>query len=206
MKNIIKTSLCKKHLKITTPSPWVKRFCSLVPDGPVLDVAAGAGRHTKLFNKLGHVVTAIDKDISTLKLLQKENNIEVLSVNLEGKATIFTKGGPLYKRKFAGIVVVNYLHRPLMRHLLAALAPGGILIYETFAVGNELFSRPRNPDHLLSSGELIKLVSGKLQIIAFEQGIIKSAEIPGVKQRIVAAKDLKLSKRSDYEPEPHKIV
>ena len=136
------------------PSPWVERFAGLVPaGGRVLDLACGSGRHTRFFLDLGHPVVAVDRDVGGLVDLTGHPDLETLEVDLETGAP-----WPLGDRRFAGIVVTNYLHRPLFPDLLAALSPGGVLIYETFAVGHELFSRPRNPDFLLKPGELLDLV------------------------------------------------
>jgi len=93
----------------------------------------------------------------------------------------------------------------LFASLLANLKPGGVLIYETFARGNEAFARPRNPDHLLKSGELLDLAAGKLHVIAYEHGLVEGADISGVKQRLCAVNDLGLSDREDGEPQAHNI-
>ena len=135
-----------------------------------------------------------------------EASAEVIEADLETGAGPFAQGGPLAGRAFAGIVVVNYLHRALMEDIVAALAPGGVLIYETFASGNERFQRPRNPDHLLRCGELLDLLRGRLQIVAYEHGLDETAEIPGVKQRICAVNDLGTSDRDDGEPGPHPVT
>ena len=205
MKTKITPNLFAKHIKITTPSPWVKKYAHLVPNGPILDVASGRGRHAIFFHSLGHPITAIDKNIASLAKLKKYKNSEIISADLETPTSIFSKSQPLHGRQFNGIIVVNYLYRPLIEDLLTALRPGGVLIYETFALGNELFSRPRNPSHLLKSEELINLVQGKLQIIAYEHGKTNKTEILGVKQRIVAINDLKNNKRSDKEPPSHSL-
>ena len=89
-----------------------------------------------------------------------------------------------------------------MPAILGSLAPGGILLYETFALGNEVYSKPRNPDHLLKSGELLELVQDKLQVVAYAHGIVEGGECPGVKQMICAANNLSLSEREDGEPAP----
>lgn len=165
------------------PSAWVARFAPLVgKNGQVLDLAAGAGRHSRLFVELGHKVLAVDRDVS---LLDPACGYEILRADLED-------GGPwpLMDRRFAGVVVTNYLHRPLFAHLLEALQDDGLLIYETFAHGHETYSltKPRNPDHLLWPDELLKLVQGKLSVIAFEQGVVQRDKGPAVVQRICAAK------------------
>lgn len=168
----------------------------------MLDLAAGGGRHARWFLERGHAVTAIDRNREPLEALRDYPAATVLEGDLEDGSPIFTSGGPLAGTQFDGIVVVNYLHRPLFDDILSALAPGGILIYETFALGNEEFARPRNPDHLLKSGELLNIVTGRLQVIAYEHGITQLAEIPGVKQRIVAVNNLAASNRADSEPTP----
>ncbi|MEM7426791.1 MAG: class I SAM-dependent methyltransferase [Pseudomonadota bacterium] len=166
---------------IPAPSTWVQRFMHLVPEGaPVLDVACGSGRHTWLFAAAGHPVTAVDRDISRLSRGARPLGVEMLQADLEDGSS-----WPLEGRTFGGIVVTNYLHRPLFHHLLRSLSQGGILIYETFALGNEAFGRPSNPDFLLGAGELIQQVSGKLQVIAYETGLIDSPR-KAVVQRICA--------------------
>ena len=209
MENPEQQAIRSRHLRITEPSPWVRRFQSLIPrEGPsggaVLDLAAGGGRHTRFFQGLGFPVTAVDRDTSALSDLEP-GGVEIIEADLEAGAGVFADGGALAGRAFAGVCVINYLHRPLMADITAALEPGGVLIYETFARGNEDFVRPRNPDHLLKSGELLDLVEGRLQVVAYEHGIIKAADIEGVKQRICAVKDLSSSERDDGEPEPHSI-
>jgi SAM-dependent methyltransferase len=144
-------------------SSWVARFAGLVPTGgAVLDLACGGGRHSRLFLDAGHKVTALDRDIAQARLAE---GAELIEVDLENGSP-----WPLPGRCFAGVVVTNYLWRPLFPHILASLEAGGVLIYETFALGNEAFGRPRNPDHLLGRGELLALAAG-LTVIAFEDGI-----------------------------------
>jgi SAM-dependent methyltransferase len=190
-----------KHLSITRPSPWVERWAHLVkPKGHVLDLAAGGGRHGRLFVGHGHAVTFVDKNIQPLADLRGQPGTTVIEADLEDGSP-----WPLIGQTFDAVIVVNYLHRALFEHLIAALAPGGVLIYETFACGNEAFSRPRNPDHLLKSGELLELARGRLQIVAYEHGVAQAGDIPGVKQRLCAANDLSLSEREDGEPSPHAI-
>ncbi|MBF0166355.1 MAG: class I SAM-dependent methyltransferase [Alphaproteobacteria bacterium] len=165
------------------PSPWVVRFAPLIrAEGAVLDVAAGAGRHSRLFLELGHPVTAIDRDTS---MLAPASGFEIIKADLEG-----LDPWPLPGRHFAAIVVTNYLFRLLWPHLLDSLDETGILIYETFSEGHERLSatRPRNPDHLLRSGELLEVVRGKLSVIAFEQGIVQRDKGPAVVQRLCAAR------------------
>jgi SAM-dependent methyltransferase len=164
-----------------TPSAWVSRFAGLVPaDGVVLDVAAGRGRHARLFARRGCRVTAIDRDNYALGALAREEGIETVPADLEDGSP-----WPLAGWLFDAVVVVNYLHRPLLPVLCEAVAPGGVLIYETFAQGNEAFGQPRNPDYLLRGGELLEAVSGRLRVIAYEHGKLALPR-PAVVQRICA--------------------
>jgi SAM-dependent methyltransferase len=169
------------------PSDWVRRFAPLIRgSGRVLDLAAGAGRHTRLLLDMGLSVTAIDRDVGALQGLAGSGcelrQIDLETGDLETAApdsVIAHLGGG-----YDGIVVTNYLHRPLLRPLAAALAPGGMLIYETFMVGNERFGRPRNPDFLLRPGELLDAFA-PLTIVAFEQGEV-ARPLPAMIQRIAA--------------------
>jgi SAM-dependent methyltransferase len=161
-----------------TPSAWVRRFLPLIrPGGRVLDLAAGAGRHTRLLLDMGFRVTAVDRDIEGLRLFAGDR-CDVRAIDLEGGAP-WSLGGD-----YDGIVVTNYLHRPLFAPLIAALAPDGVLIYETFAIGNERFGRPHNPDFLLRPGELLEAFTA-LTIVAFEQGEVVLPR-PAVIQRVAA--------------------
>jgi SAM-dependent methyltransferase len=143
----------------------------------VLDIAAGAGRHTRLLLDMGFCVTAVDHDLSALRELAGPR-CTARELDLESGDGWALGGG------YDGIVVTNYLHRPLFAAFGAALAPGGILIYETFAVGNERFGRPSNPDFLLRPGELLDAFAG-LTVIAFEQGEVGLPR-PAAIQRIAA--------------------
>jgi SAM-dependent methyltransferase len=145
--------------------------------GRVLDLAAGSGRHTRLLLESGFAVCAVDRDISALSPLAGAG-CEVRQIDLETGAP-WPLGG-----RYDAIVVTNYLHRPLLPAIAQALAPGGVLIYETFARGNERFGRPHNPDFLLRPGELLRAFA-MLTVVAFEQGEI-SVPRPAVIQRIAA--------------------
>jgi SAM-dependent methyltransferase len=161
------------------PSPWIARFAPLVPPGRVLDVAAGKGRHSRLFLELGHKVLAIDREIGGLRALTGTAGFEARENDLE------IGGDALPGERFAAVVVSNYLHRPLLPALIAAVAPGGWLMYETFAVGNEKFGRPSNPDFLLRPGELIEAVQNRLEIVAYEN-MEDTTPRPAMRQRIAA--------------------
>ncbi len=186
------------HLRMTEPSDWFRKFRPLVAEGgSVLDVAAGGGRHTKLFAEAGHRVTAVDKNTEALSSLAESHDAEIIEADLEDGSP-----WPLAGRTFDAVVVCNYLYRPLFDNLIGSLTPGGVLIYETFALGNEVYAKPRNPDHLLKSGELLELVRDRLQVVAYRHGIVENGECPGVKQMICAVKNLDNSERDDGEPAP----
>jgi SAM-dependent methyltransferase len=163
------------------PSPWIARF-SGVSDGPVLDVACGAGRHARLFLGLGRDVTAIDRDVSGLDDLAGTPGLTIIEADLEGPDAWRPEAG-----RYGTVVVANYLWRPLLPALVEALAPGGALVYETFAAGNERFGKPSNPDFLLGPGELLAAVAGKLTVVAYEAGEVSEPR-PAVVQRICAVR------------------
>lgn len=172
------------HGGSTPPSPWVRRFAARLPKGgTVLDLACGAGRHTRLLLARGHPVLALDRDVSSIADLAGRPGLEVMAADLEGGGRF-----PLADRRFAGVVVTNYLYRPILPALVQAVAPGGVLIYETFAKGNEKFGRPANPDHLLDPGELLEAVRGQLRVIAYEDRIVRRPW-PAAVQRICAVRE-----------------
>ena len=162
------------------PSPWIVQWAGLVPAGAaVLDVAAGGGRHSRFFIDRGHKVTAIDRDVSALT---PDPDLEVILADVENGSP-----WPLPGRSFGAVVVTNYLHRPLFPALLDTLAPGGVLLYETFMEGNERFGRPRQPEFLLKDGELLDLVRGRFSVTAYEARLISEPKMAMV-QRIAARK------------------
>ena len=164
------------------PSPWVRRFAGLVaPGGAVLDVACGTGRHARYFRALGHPVTAVDRDAAKLAALAADAGVECVASDLEAGPW------PLPGRRFAAVVVTNYLWRPLFAPLLAALAPSGLLLYETFARGNGRFGKPANPAFLLEPGELLERVRGRLHVVAYEHGIVEGAR-PAAIERLAAVR------------------
>ena len=178
-------------------SSWVRRFAALVPaEQAVLDVACGHGRHVRFFRARGHPVFAVDRDVSGLEDLAGDPGTEIVQADLESAPW------PFGERSFGGVVVTNYLHRPLLARLAAAVAPGGVLIYETFACGNERIGRPRNPDFLLAPGELYRAVVPLLQVVAYEQGRERRPR-PAVRQRIAAVNDtepVELPQAGEKEP------
>ena len=169
------------HVEPGEPSPWVVRFAPLIPTaGKVLDLACGRGRHTRFFLQRGHGVVAVDKDVSGIADLEGNPELEVLRVDLESEDVF-----PLSGRRFEGVVVTNYLHRPLLPDLVQAIGPGGVLIYETYAKGNQRFGSPSNPDFLLEPGELLEAVRGRLEVVAYENAMVKEPR-PAILQRICA--------------------
>jgi SAM-dependent methyltransferase len=164
-------------------SLWVIRFADLVPkSGTVLDVAAGGGRHTRLFLARQHRVVAVDRDLSGLADLTGRSEFEAIAADLEDGSA-----WPLGERKFAGVVVTNYLWRPILPNIVAAVEEGGILIYETFGRGQERYGRPTQPAFHLSPGELIAAVAGQLSVIAYEH-LTERGQNTRIVQRIAAVR------------------
>jgi len=167
--------------EINLPSEWVTRFATLIsPGGKVLDLASGQGRHTKFLLKSGFKVTSLDANISGLEKIADKRRLEIVHADLEN-----CQSWPLGQRRFSGLIVTNYLHRPLFPHIIASLGENGVLIYETFAMGNQNYGKPSNPEFLLKPGELLAEVFGKLKIIAYEEGLNQTPKM-SVKQRICA--------------------
>ncbi|SLN10224.1 class I SAM-dependent methyltransferase [Oceanibacterium hippocampi] len=161
-------------------SDWIGRFADEVePGGAVLDVAAGGGRHTRFFTGRGHPVTAVDRDCSGLADLRRIAGLEIVEADLEAGSW------PFAGRTFAAVIVANYLWRPLFPALAASVAPGGVVLYDTFAVGNERYGRPSNPDFLLRRGELLGALEDGFRLIAYRYGFVRHPK-PAVKQQIAA--------------------
>jgi SAM-dependent methyltransferase len=157
------------------PSDWVVRWAPLVTRGPVLDVASGPGRHARFFAARGLEVIAVDRE-----------RHEILGVRFVQADLEDGTPWPFAGQRFGAIVVTNYLHRPLFKSLEDSLGEGGVLIYETFMIGNERFGRPSNPDFLLRSGELVGAFPS-LHVLGFEEGEVQRPK-PAVTQRICAVK------------------
>jgi SAM-dependent methyltransferase len=169
---------------LEAPSQWVVRWSERVlAGGRVLDLACGAGRHARYFAARGCAVDAVDRDSVALASLAKVPGVTIRCADLEGGPWPY--GG----QAFSAIVVTNYLHRPLLPHLVAGVAPQGVLIYETFALGNERYGRPSNPDFLLKPGELLEAVRGRLRVIAYEDVYVAEPK-PALIQRICAMRDI----------------
>lgn len=172
------------HAPLAAPSPWVLRFAPLMPAGEALDLACGSGRHVRLLAALGHPVLAVDRDPQALAACAAPG-VSTECHDLENGAP-----WPYPGREFAGIVVTNYLHRPLFRALFDALAPGGLLVYETFAAGNGRFGKPSSPDFLLRPGELLEQArahGSSMRIVAYEDGYVDQPR-PAMVQRICVAR------------------
>ena len=173
------------------PSTWVRRWSHLVGTGAtVLDVACGSGRHVRWFADRGCRVTALDRDAAALEPLRSVARVVV--------ADLEAAPWPLANERFDAVVCTNYLWRALLPALIDAVEEGGVLIYETFAVGNEAFGKPSNPDFLLRPGELLEAAKG-LRVIAYEDGVLDAPA--RCVQRIVAARD-----RTDAHPAPPRLL
>jgi len=160
------------------PSPWVVRWSHLVPaGGAVLDLACGRGRHLRWFAGRGHPVTGVDRDGEALATVAEVAETIVADVE-DGP-------WPLAGRQFAAVVVTNYLWRPLFARILASVAPGGVLLHETFTHGNETVGKPSRPDFLLAPGELLRAY-GELRTVAYEDGFLDAP--PRFVQRIAAVR------------------
>lgn len=162
------------------PSEWVRRWSHLVPPGAaVLDVACGTGRHLRWFQALGCPVTGVDRDGHALRAAGCAG--ELIEADIENGPW------PLAGRAFGAVVVTNYLWRPLLPAIVQSVAPGGVLLYETFASGNETVGRPARPDFLLRAGELLATCAG-LRVVAYEDGFLEAPD--RFVQRIAAVRAL----------------
>lgn len=166
------------------PSARVVRYASLIPGGgPVLDLACGGGRHARWLATQGWPVLAVDRDQAAIYALHGVAGVTAVAMDLEGAEW------PLAGRRFAGVVVTNYLWRPRLADVCALLAPGGVLIWETFMAGNEAYGKPSNPEFLLRPGELRAVAkAADLREIAFREGYGDSPK-PGMRQAVCAVRD-----------------
>jgi SAM-dependent methyltransferase len=165
------------HLNLP-PSNWVRRFADMIPkNGSVLDIACGSGRHSRFLAAIRLNVVAVDRDVSAF--VDPPGNVTLIQADLE------LNPWPFDQREFAGVIVTNYLHRPLLPLIVSSVARDGMLIYETFAVGNEKFGRPSRADFLLQPGELLNTVHEKLEVIAYENIFVNDPK-PAMVQRIAA--------------------
>jgi SAM-dependent methyltransferase len=141
-----------------------------------------------LFANRKHPVVGIDRDLNHMGDLSTRKDIELINFDLENGGQL-----PVRRRKFAAIVLIYYVHRPLFSELMALLEPGGLFLCETFAHGDEFYNSPHNTDHLLANGELLEIFQGSLQIISYEHGLVESPfpgrPFPGIVQRLCATND-----------------
>lgn len=160
------------------PSAWLQRWAHLIPaGGRVLDVACGAGRHMRYLSSLGHQVMGVDRNPEALELAKAFGQVTC--------ADIENGPWPFQGHTFDCVCVTHYLWRPLLPTVVDSVAPGGVLIYETFASGNETVGKPSRPDYLLQTGELLKATEG-LRTVAYEDGF--EALPDRFMQRIVAVR------------------
>lgn len=175
------------HASLETVSPWVEQYASLiVPGGKVLDLACGGGRHAIYLANHGLTVLAVDRDPESLSRIQHDFVI-TRQFDLEGEAW------PLLESEFGrwnAIVVSNYLYRPHLDQLPNLLEEGGVLLYETFAIGNEEFGKPSNPNFLLQHGELLDLARRHdLHVVAYQDGYRQTPK-PAMVQSLCASRGL----------------
>jgi SAM-dependent methyltransferase len=160
------------HAAPAAPSDWVVRWAHLIaPGGTVLDLACGSGRHLRWLAGRGHRVTGVDRDGAALVALRGLPGVDIVEADVENGPW------PLDGCRFDAVVVTNYLWRPLLPRVAASLADGGVLLYETFADGQQSVGRPARPDFLLQPGELLRAFAG-LRVVAFEDGFV-AAPAPG---------------------------
>jgi SAM-dependent methyltransferase len=157
------------------PSDWVRRWAPLIVQGTVLDVACGSGRHASFFLERKIRVVAVDREPQDIP------GARFIQADLEDGSP-----WPLPGEQFEGVVVTNYLNRSLFPALAQALKPGGVLIYETFMLGNERFGRPSNPQFLLRPGELREAFRDLL-LKGFEEGEVTEPK-PAMIQRLCAVR------------------
>ena len=162
------------------PSAWLQRWAHLIaPGSRVLDVACGAGRHMRWLAAQGHEVTGVDRNPDAVALAQAFGDVTC--------ADIENGPWPFPGQSYGAVIVTHYLWRPLLPLIVQSVAPGGVLIYETFAAGNETVGKPSRPDFLLQPGELLRATEG-LHTVAYENGF----ETPPDRfvQRIAAVRPL----------------
>jgi SAM-dependent methyltransferase len=164
------------------PSEWILRWCArLAPGSDVLDLACGSGRHSRALAALGCRVDAVDVDASRAADLAGVAGVRFRVADLEHGPW------PFQERQYDAVVVANYLYRPTLPSLAQTLRDGGILVFETFAAGNERFGRPSNPAFLLAPFELAACFAPLLHVLAFEDGVVQRPA-PARVQRLCAVR------------------
>jgi SAM-dependent methyltransferase len=163
------------------PAAWVRRFLPGVRNGgDILDVACGAGRHLRLALEQGYRVTGIDRDVSKVEDLAERSDVSLIEADLESGNRF-----PLRDLRYDGVIVTNYLWRPILPDIVGCVADDGVLIYETFALGHERHGRPSSPEFLLRNNELLEAVLPRLTVVAYEHGLRQGTH-PKIVQRIAA--------------------
>jgi hypothetical protein len=149
-------------------------------------------------------VVGIDKDLEHVCDLGATPDVELINFELENGKPL-----PVNRQKFSAIIIIYYIYRPLFTELIELLEPGGLFICESFAHGDEVYHSPHNPDHLLANGELLDVVQSRLQVVAYEHGLVKSPfpnrPFPGILQRICATNDRTIKKDGAITAPPHSI-
>lgn len=170
------------HVTAWAPSEWVCRFATLIaPGASVLDYACGGGRHARWLAARGARVVAVDRDAAALEGLREVEGVTTRLLDLEAA------DWPLAGEHFDAVVVSNYLYRPRLARLFELVRPGGVLIYETFMLGNERFGKPSSPEFLLRPGELLSCLPSGWSVLAFEQGEVTTPRA-AVIQRLCATR------------------
>lgn len=173
---------------LAAPSPWIERWAHLIPpQGTVLDVACGRGRHMRWLAQRGLRVTGVDRDSAALAVAAAFGTVVEADIE-QGSWPLFVGHGQA--RTFDAVVVTNYLWRSLLPTIVQSVAPSGVLLYETFASGNESVGKPSRPDFLLRPGELLAACAD-LRVIAYEDGFQSDPE--RFVQRVVAVREPALS-------------
>lgn len=176
--------------QISTVEPWIEKHAELVPArARLLDVACGYGRHAKFFASRGIQVTAVDRDETAIASLQNVENIRAELRDIEAEHTAAT-AWPYAPNSFDAVVVCNYLWRPTFSAMLASITSGGVLLYETFLVGNERYGKPSRAEFLLRRGELREVVAPWFDVVDHFEGPIvnQSGEVVAMKSMIAAIK------------------
>lgn len=177
---VVNDKIMKAPHDVNHPSAWIRRFAGLIaPGGHVLDVACGKGRNTRYLLEKGLRVSALDIDMGGLHDLYGAALLTQIQADIESATW------PLSGQTYDAVVVTNYLHRPILDDIVNSVGVSGLLLYETFAVGNEAFGRPRNPDYLLRRGELLTRVAGRMTVLAYEDLTVEEPN-PAAIQRICA--------------------
>jgi 2-polyprenyl-3-methyl-5-hydroxy-6-metoxy-1,4-benzoquinol methylase len=177
----------KSHQELSVPaSDWVQAHASKIKaGGRVLDYACGSGRHTVWLAKQGFQVMAIDRDLASLQQIKSNHpDLAIQTEAIDLETDVWPLEHSSHLGQFDAVIVTNYLHRPSLQKLTNLLNSEGVLIYETFAIGNEAFGKPSNPDFLLTPNELLGFASN-MRILAYEDLTVTKPK-PACVQRVCA--------------------